>query len=142
MEGGTNRYNRYQDLFAAPTGLELEAKFQKLAGGGYSTMHPTLAALADAASSSTLRSDSEAAKDICDASVRFACVHTVHTNYNTHNTHLRVLFTDLRIDGFGRGKTLLAYSNPFHRNYLTDFLPNCPFVDRIADHCCLHLPSL
>lgn len=79
MEGGTNRFGRYQDLFAAPTGSELEARYQQIAGGGYKTMHPTLAALADAASSSTLRDDSEAAKEICDESVRLilsvACVH-------------------------------------------------------------------
>jgi len=69
LEGGTNRYGRYQDLFTAPTGSELESKYQQIAGGGYSTIHPTLAALADAATSSTLRDDSEAAKDICDNSI-------------------------------------------------------------------------
>jgi hypothetical protein len=69
LEGGENRYGRYQDLFAAPTGSALEARYQQIAGGGYNTMHPTLAVLADAASSSTLRSDSEAAKDVCDDSI-------------------------------------------------------------------------
>ena len=69
MEGGENRYGRYQDLFAAPTGAALEARYQQIAGGGYNTMHPTLSVLADAASSSTLRSDSEAAKDVCDNSI-------------------------------------------------------------------------
>ena len=69
LEGGENRYGRYGELFSASTGSELENKFQQIAGGGYQTMHPTLATLVDAVTSSTLRQDSEEARDICDDSI-------------------------------------------------------------------------
>ena len=69
LEGGTNRYGRYQELFTAPTGTELELEYQSVAGSSYSTIHPTLAALADAASSGRLRADAEAARNICDSSI-------------------------------------------------------------------------
>lgn len=69
MEGGENRYGRYQDLFTAPTGEELESKYKQIAGDSYRTMHPTLAALISAVDSATLSADAEAAKDVCDDSI-------------------------------------------------------------------------
>jgi hypothetical protein len=69
MEGGENRYGRYQDLFTAPTGEELESKYQQIAGDSYRTMHPTLAALISAVDSATLSADAEAAKEVCDDSI-------------------------------------------------------------------------
>lgn len=69
MEGGENRYGRYQDLFTAPTGSELEARYQAVAGASYSTIHPTLAAIVDSVASSTLREDAQEARQICDESI-------------------------------------------------------------------------
>ena len=69
MEGGENRYGRYQALFTAPSGAELEAEYQQIAGSSYTTMHPTLASLIRAVDSSSLRSDAEAARNICDESI-------------------------------------------------------------------------
>jgi hypothetical protein len=69
LEGGENRYGRYQDLFTAPTGSELESQYQQIAGDAYSTLDPTLSNLFDAVQSSSLREDSEAAKNICDDSL-------------------------------------------------------------------------
>jgi len=69
MEGGQNRYGRYQDLFTAPSGDELDATYQKIAGDSYRTMNPTLAALVRSVDSATLSADAEAAKNVCDDSI-------------------------------------------------------------------------
>ena len=69
LEGGENRYGRYQDLFTAPTGSELEAQYQQIAGDAYSTIDPTLANLIDAVDNAQLRSDSAAAREVCDDSI-------------------------------------------------------------------------
>ena len=69
MEGGTNRYGRYQDLFAAPTGEALESRYQEIAGDSYRSIPPTLAALISAVDSATLSSDAQAAKNVCDDSI-------------------------------------------------------------------------
>ena len=69
MEGGQNRYGRYQDLFSAPSGDELDATYQKIAGDSYRTMNPTLAALVRSVDSATLSADAEAAKNVCDDSI-------------------------------------------------------------------------
>ena len=69
MEGGQNRYGRYQDLFSAPSGDELDKTYQKIAGDSYRTMNPTLAALVRSVDSATLSADAEAAKNVCDDSI-------------------------------------------------------------------------
>ena len=79
LEGGENRYSRYQDLFTAPTGSELEAQYQQIAGDAYSTTDPTLANLIDSIENSELRADSAAARNVCDESVR------TQTPFQTHN---------------------------------------------------------
>ena len=56
-------------MFTAPTGSELESQYQPIAGDAYSTLDPTLSNLFDAVQSSSLREDSEAAKNICDVSL-------------------------------------------------------------------------
>jgi hypothetical protein len=70
LEGGSNRFERYQNLFEAPTGSELEAQYQDLVGKDYSTIHPTLAAVVDSVTSSTLSEDAQEARNVCDNSVR------------------------------------------------------------------------
>jgi hypothetical protein len=68
-QGADGRYGRYQDLFTAPSGDELEQQYKDIVGDSFTSIDPTFAALFRSVSSSTLDADSAAAKDICDSSI-------------------------------------------------------------------------
>ena len=68
-QGGSGRSGRYQALFDAPSGTQLENRYREIAGDGFSSIDHTFAAVFDAVSSSTLSADAKQARDICDDSV-------------------------------------------------------------------------
>ena len=67
--GADGTYGRYKALFTSPSGDELEAKYQKIAGDGYNVIDPTFKAVFNSVRNSVQREDVTAAQDICDSSV-------------------------------------------------------------------------
>ena len=67
--GADGRYGRYQGLFEAPSGDDLEAQYKAIAGDSFTSLPPTFASLFNSIEQSTLSADSQAAKDICDDSI-------------------------------------------------------------------------
>jgi hypothetical protein len=69
MSGDGSRYERYNALFEAPSGDELEAQYRNIVGDSFQAVDPTFAALFDSIDRSTLADDAQEAKQICDSNI-------------------------------------------------------------------------
>ena len=67
--GADGRYSRYQSLFDAPSGDDLESQYQSIVGDSFTSIDPTFAALFNSIDESTLSEDAQQAKKICDSSI-------------------------------------------------------------------------
>lgn len=67
--GASGRYERYQGLFEAPSGSDLENQYRAIVGDDFTSVDPTFQAVFDSVSSATLSDDALQSKNVCDSSI-------------------------------------------------------------------------